>query len=126
MRRTRASSTVLETPAQVSRIESASRMAPSARRPISSAAAGSRSIFSSPATYSSRPAISLAVIREKSYRWQRDRMVAGTFCTSVVARMKMTCSGGSSIVLSRALKAEVESMWTSSMMYTLYLHIAGR
>ena len=49
----------------------------------------------------------------------RERMVAGTFWISVVARMKMTCAGGSSSVFSRALKAAVDSMCTSSMMYTL-------
>ena len=38
------------------------------------------------------------------------------FYFSVVARMKIRCSGGSSRILSSALKAEVESMWTSSMM----------
>ena len=32
-------------------------------------------------------------------------IVAGTFCASVVAKMNFTCSGGSSSVLSRALKA---------------------
>jgi hypothetical protein len=49
-------------------------------------------------------------------RWQRDWMVAGTLCASVVQRMNLTCSGGSSMVLSSALNAAVESMWTSSMM----------
>ena len=48
--------------------------------------------------------------------WQRLRIVAGTFCSSVVANMKMMYSGGSSMVFSRALKAELESMCTSSMM----------
>ena len=38
----------------------------------------------------------------------------------------MTWGGGSSIVLSRALKAEVDSMCTSSMMYTLYWQTVGR
>ena len=46
-------------------------------------------------------------------------MVAGSFCGSVVARMNTTCAGGSSSVLSNALNAAVESMCTSSMMYTL-------
>jgi hypothetical protein len=32
------------------------------------------------------------------------------------ARMNFTCSGGSSMVFRRALKAAVVSMWTSSMM----------
>ena len=52
----------------------------------------------------------------KSNRWQRDWIVAGTLCGSVVQRMNFTCSGGSSMVLSSALNAAVESMWTSSMM----------
>jgi hypothetical protein len=34
----------------------------------------------------------------------------------VVANMNFTCAGGSSRVLSSALNAAVESMWTSSMM----------
>jgi DNA-directed RNA polymerase subunit alpha len=54
-------------------------------------------------------------IRRKSNRWQRDRIVAGSLWGSVVANMNITCSGGSSRVLSNALKAPVESMWTSSM-----------
>ena len=54
--------------------------------------------------------------RRKLCRWQRDRIVAGTFCSSVVARMNIRCSGGSSKIFSRALKAAVESMCTSSMM----------
>ena len=41
----------------------------------------------------------------KSKRWQRDRMVTGIFCASVVAKMNLTCGGGSSSVLSRALNA---------------------
>jgi hypothetical protein len=54
--------------------------------------------------------------RRKSKRDTRDRIVAGSSWTSVVAKMKVTCSGGSSSVLSRALNAEPVSMWTSSMM----------
>ena len=37
-------------------------------------------------------------------------------CFSVVARMKMACRGGSSSVFRKALKAEADSMCTSSMM----------
>ena len=47
---------------------------------------------------------------------QRESTVIGTFCGSVVARMNFTYSGGSSRVLSIALKAVVESMCTSSIM----------
>jgi hypothetical protein len=36
---------------------------------------------------------------------QRDSTVTGIFCGSVVARMNLTCSGGSSSVFSIALKA---------------------
>ena len=54
-------------------------------------------------------------MRRKSKRWQRETMVAGTFWGSVVARMNTTWGGGSSRVLSRALKAELESLCTSSM-----------
>ena len=52
----------------------------------------------------------------KSKRWQRDRMVIGIFWTSVVAKMNLTCGGGSSRVFSRALKDSRVSMWTSSTM----------
>ena len=64
-------------------------------------------------------------MRPKSYLWQRESTVAGTFWISVVAKMKMTWEGGSSMILSSALKALLESMCTSSMIYTLYLQFAG-
>ena len=48
-------------------------------------------------------------------------MVAGTLWISVVARMKSTWDGGSSSVFSRALNAPVDSICTSSMMYTRFL-----
>ena len=64
-------------------------------------------------------------MRLKENRWQRDRMVAGTLCSSVVARMNSRCSGGSSMIFSRALKASRESMWTSSMMYTRFFSTEG-
>ena len=57
--------------------------------------------------------------RLKSKRWQREMIVSGILWGSVVARTKMTAAGGSSRVLSSALKASRVSMWTSSMMYTL-------
>ena len=59
--------------------------------------------------------MSSSPMRWNSRRWQRESTVAGIFCGSVVHITKMTWSGGSSNVLSSALKAEVESMWTSSM-----------
>ena len=64
--------------------------------------------------------------RRRKWVWQRDRMVVGTFRSSVVASMNFTCGGGSSSVLSSALKAAPESMWTSSRMITLKRPWAGR
>src|SRR5262249_6713218 len=55
-----------------------------------------------------------------SKTWQRDRMVSGTFCSSVVAMIKTTEGGGSSIVFKRALNAALESWCTSSMMKIRY------
>ncbi|MNN94632.1 hypothetical protein D3C81_2132930 [compost metagenome] len=46
---------------------------------------------------------------------QRERMVTGSFCGSVVASRNLTWGGGSSRVLSRALNECVESMCTSSI-----------
>jgi hypothetical protein len=47
-------------------------------------------------------------------------MVSGIFESSVVANKNTTLGGGSSRVLSKALKALFESMCTSSIIYTLY------
>lgn len=49
----------------------------------------------------------------------------GTLWGSVVAKINRTWGGGSSRVLRRALNASPVSMWTSSMMYTLYRLPAG-
>ncbi|SRR6056297_2408093 len=56
----------------------------------------------------------------KSNLWQREIMVSGILCTSVVHRIKTTLAGGSSRVFKSALKAETESMCTSSIIKTLY------
>lgn len=56
----------------------------------------------------SRSATSESVRRRKSKRWQRERIVAGILCRSVVARMKTACEGGSSSVFSSAWKAAAE------------------
>ena len=61
----------------------------------------------------------------KANCWQRDLMVAGTLCSSVVARMNIRWAGGSSRIFSSALKAGVESMWTSSTIYTRLRTAAG-
>ncbi|MNY63864.1 hypothetical protein D3C86_2008860 [compost metagenome] len=46
---------------------------------------------------------------------QRDKIVIGSFCGSVVASRNLTCGGGSSKVLSKALNECEDSMCTSSI-----------
>jgi len=72
--------------------------------------------FSSAQISLSRFTIADAGMRRKLWRWQRETMVSGSFCGSVVAKMNFTCGGGSSSVFSSALNAACDSMWTSSMM----------
>ena len=102
-----------------------SRRPPSARRASRSAASGARSIPSAPATWRSRSAMVFGPIRLNANCWHRDLIVAGTFCSSVVARMNIRWAGGSSRIFSSALNAATESMWTSSTMYTRLRTAAG-
>ena len=51
--------------------------------------------------------------------WQREAMVAGILCASVVQSTKTTHGGGSSMVLRSALKASLVIWWASSTMKTL-------
>ena len=51
--------------------------------------------------------------------------MAGTLCSSVVARMNIRWAGGSSRIFSRALKAGVDSICTSSTIYTRLRTAAG-
>ncbi|RIH75567.1 hypothetical protein Mterra_03966 [Calidithermus terrae] len=104
---------------------SPSRMAPSAMRATRRSAAGSAS---RPRPCTMRPsfsAISPSERRRKRKCWVRERMVGGMRSGSVVAKMKITCSGGSSSVLSSALKALLDIMWASSRMTTLRLESKG-
>ncbi len=94
-------------------------MLPSARRAMSVSASASCAIFSTAQIFSSCEAISRTSRRLKLNRWQREIIVAGTLCGSVVANTRYTCAGGSSRVFSSALNACGVSMWTSSMMYIL-------
>jgi hypothetical protein len=52
----------------------------------------------------------------KSNRWTRERIVSGIRFGSVVAKMNTVWGGGSSRIFSNPLKADFESMCTSSMM----------
>ena len=99
-----------------SRIDSASRTDPSALPAISASALSSMANPSPAAMSLSRATISFCDTRRKSNRWQRDRIVAGRRCGSVVTRTRMAWAGGSSSVFRRALAASVVSMWASSMM----------
>ena len=96
--------------------ERASRAEPSAARAIMASACCSALTPSLSHTELSRPTSSSEDRRRKSKRWHRDNTVTGTLRISVVAKMNLTCSGGSSKVFSRPLKAALESMCTSSMM----------
>ena len=51
--------------------------------------------------------------------------MGSTFSGSVVAKMKTTCSGGSSTIFSRALNPAVVTMCASSMMKMRYREEAG-
>ena len=62
----------------------------------------------------------------KSYRWHRLKIVIGILCASVVARINITYSGGSSNVFNNALNAPIDSICTSSIIYTLYFPSVGR
>ena len=60
-------------------------------------------------------AMTVSEIGLNSKRWQRDTIVGSTLWASVVAKKNFTCSGGSSKVFNKALKAAVESICTSSI-----------
>ena len=89
---------------------SALRMPPSARWAIRSSASPSNSTSSETQMAPKRDTMASGEIGRKSKRWQRERMVSGTFCGSVVHRTKTTWLGGSSSVFSSALNAGVDSM----------------
>ena len=94
----------------------ASRSDPADWRAIQCRASSSIDAPSSAAASRRQAAIRSWPIRLNAKCWQRERTVAGTLCGSVVANTKVTYGGGSSIVFSSALNADVDSMCTSSMM----------
>ena len=99
-----------------SRSDSASLKAPSDLEAMSLNASSEALMPDLPQTSLNLPEMRSMGILLKSYLWQREMIVAGILSDSVVAKTKMTCFGGSSMVLRRALKAPFESIWTSSMM----------
>ena len=121
-------SSILSFPSWIhlSRILKASLIAPSAKTDIIFNASFVISMLLSLHTYSSLLLISSFDIFLKSKRWHLESIVAGNFWGSVVANINLTCAGGSSNVFKSALKAPVESMWTSSIIYTLYFASVGK
>ena len=94
-------------------------MEPWAARPRASSAGSSKRIISRPSSVLRCPAICSAGSALRLNCRQRDRIVTGIFCGSVVASRNFTWGGGSSSVFSKALKEWAESMCTSSIRYTL-------
>ena len=122
------SSSILFSPSWIhlSKIESASLIAPSARTAIIFIASFVISIPLCSHTIFSLFIIFSFDILLKSNLWHLDKIVAGNFCGSVVAKINLTCSGGSSNVFNNALKAPVDNIWTSSIIYTLYFAFVGK
>ena len=85
----------------------------------------STSIFSSTHIFFILDVMSFTVTLLKSNLWHLDKIVAGILCGSVVANIKITYEGGSSNVFNRALNAPCDNIWTSSIIYTLYLALVG-
>ena len=93
----------------------ASRIEPVDSRAIQNNASSSAWIFNSAAA-SAKQFFTFSIATSlKLNCWHLDFIVAGTFWSSVVAKINITCAGGSSIVFNKALNALVESMWTSSI-----------
>ena len=104
---------------------SASLTPPSAFLTMVLKASSSKPVSRSERMYLSLSSRSSWPTRLKSNLWHLDLIVSGIFSGSVVASMKTVCEGGSSSILSSALKAPFESMCTSSIIYTLFLAFEG-
>ena len=99
-----------------SRIDSASRIPPAARRATSAIASGSASRPSAAMIRSSLPLISGTESRRTSNRWSRDRIAGGNSWGWVLANMNVTKSGGSSSDLRSAFQASFVIWCASSRM----------
>ena len=103
-----------------SRADTVSRAEPPPWRSTDCSALSSSSMPASPANQRMWSSITSIGSRWNCRCWVRLRMVSDTFCGSVVASTNTTCGGGSSNVFNRAASAALESMCTSSRMYTLW------
>ena len=102
-----------------------SRKLPCPCSAISRKASSSIAICSASAIARKCATTSASPISRKLNRCTRLKIVAGSLSASVVARIKTTCSGGSSSVLRSALNADLLSICTSSMMYTFFGALTG-
>ncbi len=100
-------------------------MLPSAARAMSLSASSATFSCSAAAIFFSCPAIARSEIVRSSCTCERDTIVSGIFCSSVVAIMNTTYGGGSSIDFRSAANDPFESWCTSSMMKILYRSRAG-
>ena len=78
-------------------------MLPSAARATSAMASSDTVIPSAAAIFFSWSPMARLEIVLNSKTWERDAIVSGIFSSTVVAMMKVTWGGGSSIDLSKAL-----------------------
>ena len=99
----------------LSKIDKASRIAPSAFWAIIWRASSSATIPSFSEIVFKNFLVSKTVIRLKSKIWHRDRIVGIILCFSVVANINIAWAGGSSKVFKKALKAAWDNIWTSSI-----------
>ena len=109
-----------------SAIDKVSRKLPAPNEAIKSRTLSSYSIFSSLKTFIKCLMIVFLSILLKLNLWTLLKIVKGIFWGSVVAKIKITCLGGSSSVFSNALNAPFESIWTSSIIYILYFDCVGK
>ena len=112
--------------AHLSSIDNASLIAPSDNSAIRFNAPSVYLILLSLQTYFKFSTILSSGIFLKSNLWHLDKIVAGSFWGSVVAKMNFTCFGGSSNVFNKALNAPGDNIWTSSIIYTLYFATVGK
>ena len=96
-------------------MDNASRIPPSANWAINVNPFSSISIPSFLQTTDNLYLMSCILTLLKSNLWQREIIVGKTLLGSVVAKIKITWAGGSSIVFNNALNAPDVIIWTSSI-----------
>ena len=105
----------LEYAFNLSNIPTASLSPPSDKLAIISNTLSSILIFSASQIYFNLLTIFTLLILWNSKHWHLEIIVVGTLCKSVVAKINITCSGGSSSVFNKALNAPIDNICTSSI-----------